>query len=43
MDFCDGGLEGSSDEEADDMWEDDIHLSSAAHRAFADRLLKVFG
>jgi lysophospholipase L1-like esterase len=30
------------DDEAQDVWEDDIHLSSAAHQVFADRLLKVF-
>ena len=30
------------DDEAQDVWEDDIHLSSAVHQVFADRLLKVF-
>lgn len=41
----DGGSEESfdnDDDEAQDVWKDDIHLSTAAHRVFADRLLKVF-
>jgi hypothetical protein len=40
-----GGSEESldhDDDEAKDIWEDDIHLSSVAHSVFADRLLKVF-
>jgi hypothetical protein len=45
-----GGSRGSSggdtddgdDDQANEIWEDDIHLSGAAHRVFADRLLKLF-
>jgi hypothetical protein len=29
-------------DEAPAIWEDHIHLTSATHRVFADRLLKVF-
>jgi lysophospholipase L1-like esterase len=45
----DGGPEESLDSDDDDdqpqlkdVWEDDIHLSRAAHQVFADRLLKIF-
>jgi len=43
--FASGGPdpEESSDfGEIPDIWQDDIHLSSDAHRVFADRLLRVF-
>jgi hypothetical protein len=40
---ADGGSEESfDDDEAPVIWDDNIHLSSAAHEVFAVRLLKVF-
>lgn len=40
----DGGSEESLEDsdKAQDVWEDDIHLSSAVHQIFSDRLLKIF-
>lgn len=37
----DSDQETTEEEKLDAMWEDDIHLSAAAHRAFADRLWRA--
>jgi hypothetical protein len=36
------GSEESFGDESNAIWKDDIHLSSAAHSVFAERILKVF-
>ncbi|KAF5373283.1 hypothetical protein D9615_007358 [Tricholomella constricta] len=33
----------SEEENQKSLWEDDIHLSTAGHRIFADRLWNIFG